>query len=165
MNDYVFVNHLGIEHGTVLSPSDERKFWIAHVLEIRARDQQHVYLRVFWCYWPDELPEGRRPYHGRDEVVVSNHMEVIDAMTVAGGASVQHWGEKDTDDKLDGLYWRQTFRFDTQNLSVSRGYLGELEHVLRSLLVHTKALFMPRILQSRPYARRLLESRVRSLAA
>ena len=41
------------------SAFDEHNFWVAKVLEIRALDSQHVYLRVFWLYWPSELPGGR----------------------------------------------------------------------------------------------------------
>ena len=58
-------------------------YWVAKILEIRAADEHHVYARVFWMYDPEELPpntqhgeetiEGRQPYHGRDELIASNH--------------------------------------------------------------------------------------------
>jgi hypothetical protein len=57
--------------------------WVAHILEIRASDEHHVYARVYWMYWPDELPHGtiyrkkrvhgRQPYHGTNELIASNH--------------------------------------------------------------------------------------------
>lgn len=57
--------------------------WVARILEIRASDEHHVYARVYWMYWPDELPagtvdgkktvEGRQPYHGQNELIASNH--------------------------------------------------------------------------------------------
>ena len=57
--------------------------WVARILEIRASDEHHVYARVYWMYWPDELPQGtqdgkktvqgRQPYHGINELVASNH--------------------------------------------------------------------------------------------
>ncbi len=57
--------------------------WVARILEIRASDEHHVYARVCWMYWPDELPQGtragkkairgRQPYHGINELVASNH--------------------------------------------------------------------------------------------
>lgn len=57
--------------------------WVARILEIRARDEHHVYARIFWMYWPDELPagthygkkqvQGRQPYHGASELIASNH--------------------------------------------------------------------------------------------
>ncbi|KAI9812406.1 MAG: hypothetical protein M1827_004637 [Pycnora praestabilis] len=119
VNDFVFVNHADVPHGTPLPTTEERQFWIARVLEVRAADQQHVYLRVFWVYWPDDLPGGAQDYHGKHELVVSNHMEIIDAMTVAGKADVSHWVEEDdeTDQTFTELYWRQTFNYVTQNLS------------------------------------------------
>lgn len=101
----------------MVDTEDERKFWVARVLEVRASDPTHVYLRVYWLYWPDELPGGRREYHGKSELVVSNHMEIVDAMTVAGRADVVHWTEKD-EEEMKGLYWRQTFNYVTQKLSV-----------------------------------------------
>lgn len=57
--------------------------WVARILEIRASDEHHVYARVYWMYWPDELPrdtldgkkyvQGRQPYHGQNELIASNH--------------------------------------------------------------------------------------------
>lgn len=57
--------------------------WVARILEIRASDEHHVYARVYWMYWPDELPQGthdgkrtvhgRQPYHGINELIASNH--------------------------------------------------------------------------------------------
>jgi len=57
--------------------------WVARILEIRASDEHHVYARVYWMYWPDELPAnthegkktvaGRQPYHGLNELIASNH--------------------------------------------------------------------------------------------
>lgn len=59
--------------------------WVARILEIRASDEHHVYARVYWMYWPDELPvgttdgrkpvSGRQPYHGQNELIASNHSE------------------------------------------------------------------------------------------
>lgn len=118
LHQYVFVNHSGIEHGADLSEADAKMFWVARVLEIRAVDPEHVYLRVFWSYWPDELPGGAQPYHGKNELIASNHMEIIDAMTVAGKANVQHWLENDEDDNPPDLFWRQTYDFFTKKTSV-----------------------------------------------
>lgn len=94
-------------------------FWVAKVLEIRALDAQHVYVRVVWYYWPDELPDGRRYYHGKNELVASNHMEVIDAMTVTGRAHVQHWQENDEEEEVSGFFWRQKYHMLLRQLSVS----------------------------------------------
>jgi hypothetical protein len=119
VNDFISVNHSNITNGEQLTTEDESHFWIARVLEIRAKDSQNVYLRVFWMYWAHELPMGAQSYHGKDELIASNQMDIIDAMTVASKASVSHWLEKDEEKVLDALYWRQTFNFQTQTLSVS----------------------------------------------
>jgi hypothetical protein len=62
--------------------------WVARILEIRASDEHHVYARVYWMYWPDELPpgtidgkekvSGRQPYHGHSELIASNHSTSLD---------------------------------------------------------------------------------------
>lgn len=80
-------------------------------------------------YDPKELPKlrdqgvtaaGRRPYHGKDELVASNAMEVLDVSTFAGKAHVSQWMEEDEEGEQAGLYWRQTFDHrDGGKLSVS----------------------------------------------
>lgn len=62
--------------------------WVARILEIRASDEHHVYARVYWMYWPDELPQGthdgkrivhsRQSYHGANELIASNHSKWTD---------------------------------------------------------------------------------------
>lgn len=98
--------------------------WLAKVLEVRAGDEQHVYLRVFWLYRPEELPNGgRRPYHGRNELIASNDMQIVDAMTVDGQVEVRHWDEADEQEELfpaDQLFWRQTWDAQRGVLSAPR---------------------------------------------
>lgn len=85
--------------------------WIGRVLEVRAGDAAHVYLRVYWLYRPEDLPGGRQPYHAESELIASNHMDIIEALSVMDKASVMHWDE-DMDKPWPGkeqLFWRQTF--------------------------------------------------------
>lgn len=97
--------------------------WLAKVLEVRAMDPAHVYLRVFWMYRPEDLPGGRRPYHGQNEVIASNDMQIIDATCVEAKASVRRWQEQDDKNELldgDELFWRQTLDIlKNKRLSVS----------------------------------------------
>jgi hypothetical protein len=54
IDDHVFVsNENSIDHqkGFV----NKEKEWVARILEIRASDEHHVYARVYWMYWSDEL--------------------------------------------------------------------------------------------------------------
>ncbi|KAH0544186.1 hypothetical protein FGG08_001631 [Glutinoglossum americanum] len=120
VNQHVYVNHSDAPQGTDLSDMDMHDFWVAKVLEIRALDAQHVYVRVVWYYWPDELPNGRSYYHGKNELVASNHMEVIDAMTVTGRAHVQHWQENDEEEEVSGFFWRQKYHMLLRQLSKVR---------------------------------------------
>lgn len=64
-------------------------YWVARILEVRASDEHHVYARVYWMYWPEELPlgtlngkkqiSGRQPYHGQHELVASNHSKHLES--------------------------------------------------------------------------------------
>jgi hypothetical protein len=89
---------------------DKANLWVAWVAEIRAVSRNEIFVRVFWLYWPDELPSGRRPYHGERELVMSNHVGIIKADTIACPADVSHWDENDDSNQkvLSERYWRQT---------------------------------------------------------
>lgn len=93
----------------------------ARILEIRALDAKNVYIRLYWLYTPDQLPSGRQPHHGKDELIATNHMEIIDAQRVLEPIAVVDL--KQTEESwhtLDqGLYWRQTYHVLTKELSVS----------------------------------------------
>lgn len=108
-----------------------KDFWVARILQVRAKNAQHVYALVAWMYWPEELPApkvraedqlhkdgGKRKYHGSHELVASNYMDVLDVLSFAGKAEVNQWLEED-DNLQYKLYWRQTFCRETQALSVN----------------------------------------------
>lgn len=111
--------------GGVKKKSDED--WVARILEIRASDEHHVYARVYWMYWPDELPQhtldgkkmpqGRQPYHGQMELIASNHMDMINVVSVTSQAQVNQMIEDNDDDIQSSLYWRQAFDVRTAELS------------------------------------------------
>ncbi|KAL9606057.1 MAG: hypothetical protein Q9179_000790, partial [Wetmoreana sp. 5 TL-2023] len=98
---------------------DDEVLCVARILEIRARDSQNVYIRVYWLYRPEDIPGGRQPYHGEHELVATNHMEIVDTLRVIRPAQVDHL----EDEKLwfqtpkEGLYWRQRYNFMLQELS------------------------------------------------
>jgi hypothetical protein len=72
--------------------------WVARILEIRASDEHHVYARVYWMYWPDELPQGthdgkkavqgRQPYHGQNELIASNHSKQLWFISLGDGTLI-----------------------------------------------------------------------------
>lgn len=89
--------------------------WKALVVEVRALDENHVFLRVTWLENPEDLPGGRKSYHGKYELVPSNDMSIIDAMTVNGGIKVKHWDDADDTSKIpaeDEFFWRQEYEKD-----------------------------------------------------
>lgn len=97
--------------------------WKAKVLEVRALDQEHVYIRVSWLNRPEDLPSGRKKYHGRHELIPTNQMDIIDAMAVNGPLAVRHWDDFEDDattmPEEDQYFWRQTYDFaNTKTFSV-----------------------------------------------
>lgn len=120
--------HMSRNPAQVLRATDKsQEDWVAHILEIKAKDADHVYARVYWMYWPDELPDrsvyhgrlvkGRQPYHGINEVVASNHMDIINVISVTSPATVEQWDERNEDDVQRALYWRQALDVCTMELS------------------------------------------------
>ena len=109
----------------------DNTLWVAEVVEVRAQNAWNVWVRIEWFYRPDELPGGRRPYHGRREVIRSPVQDIISAHTVAGHADVTHWDEMDDtkdSDGIDGLFWRQAFDPSTGKLSVKVPYTLSADH-------------------------------------
>lgn len=156
---------------------DERKFWVAQILEIRAKDPRHVYALVAWLYWPDELvnvrvgteapKSGRRWYHGKHELVASNHLDIEDVTSMAGHAPVAQWLEEDDDKIQEGLYWRQTYDIMTGKLSVCTHAKRDLEYTSNFELdiEYPKTLYLQQVLQSRCGPGSLPERRLPSLDA
>ncbi len=137
--EFVFVaNDNGIARGKLGEDLNAQvglcNVWVAQILEIRALDERHVYARVCWMYSPDELPAGRRPYYGKNEIIVSNHrmwatiateafalthaVDIINVLSIVHRAKVSQWIEADDEEIPDGLYWRQAFDCGTSQLSV-----------------------------------------------
>ena len=98
------------------------------MLEVRALDSEHVYIRVAWLNRPEDLSAGRKAYHGKFELIPTNQMDIIDAMTVNGPCDVVQWDEKDDDspaladvrfrstivklmltESKDQFFWRHTY--------------------------------------------------------
>ncbi|KAF2176026.1 hypothetical protein K469DRAFT_38699 [Zopfia rhizophila CBS 207.26] len=119
VEDYVYVKADEKEN---LAPDAPIKEWVAKLLEVRAGDEQHVYLRVYWMYRPEDLPGGRQPYHGQNEVIASNDIQIINAMSVQAKANVKRWVEQDENGILDSdqLFWRQTLHVSGKKRVLSK---------------------------------------------
>ena len=115
----MFIYHGNQAQGANLDAA-KAECWVAKVLEIRARDQSHVFLRILWMFWPEELPKtGRLDYHAQSELIASNFMDIVDAMTVTDKAEVSHVEEKHNEPPIEGLFWRQKFDYLTNRLTVT----------------------------------------------
>lgn len=119
--DFILVSHDIAQYPVLDSLSD----WKAKVLEVRALDAQHVYVRVAWLNRPEDLPGGRQQHHGVKELMPTNQMDVINALAVNGTFRLKHYDELANSDQEeasveDEYFWKQTFDFTTQTLSVTR---------------------------------------------
>lgn len=93
---------------------DPDQQWKAKVLEVRALDPEHVYIRVAWLNRPEDLDTGRKAYHGKNELIPTNQMDIIDAMAVNGRLDIYQWLEGNDDTPMPGIeeyFWRQTYDF------------------------------------------------------
>lgn len=97
--------------------------WKAQVLEVRALDSEHVFIRVAWLNRPEDLATGRLPHHGKHELIITNEMDVIDAMSVNGSLDVVALDDQDDESAAieDQYFWRQTFDLVNKKFSVSLG--------------------------------------------
>ncbi|KAK3905262.1 hypothetical protein C8A05DRAFT_30902 [Staphylotrichum tortipilum] len=127
-NDFSIERQKAVNNNEPVQPRKKSdKDWVARILEIRASDEHHVYARVYWMYWPDELPQGthegkksiqgRQPYHGINELVASNHMDIINVVSVTAQAQVKQWFEENDEEIQNAMYWRQAFDVRTYELS------------------------------------------------
>ncbi|KAF3902642.1 hypothetical protein ABW20_dc0102125 [Dactylellina cionopaga] len=124
----------------VCRDAEDPRPWVARILQIKAHDAAHVYARIAWFYWPDELPQGRQAYHGCNELVESNHPDIINAMTVDGFADIKKWDEDDDDAELSGYYYRQQFDYTTKDLTPPKKICTCSEpHNPDSLIMHCQA--------------------------
>ncbi|KJZ68668.1 hypothetical protein HIM_11940 [Hirsutella minnesotensis 3608] len=107
---------------------DLADYWVAKILEIRALDESHVYARVYWMYSPDELPENifvneqlksgcSAPSYRHNELIASNHMDIINVVSVAMRTVVHHRIGLDDGVVPDELHWRQALDCRTWELS------------------------------------------------
>jgi hypothetical protein len=117
--DFILVSHSITEGPAFDSLSD----WKARVLEVRALDEEHVYVRVSWLNRPEDLEGGRQDCHGKNELVPTNQMDVINAQAVNGTFRLTRYDRVKYDDRKnasdkDEYFWRQTFDFTTKRLLV-----------------------------------------------
>jgi hypothetical protein len=133
------LNTVLVNHKTDISPEATDRpssdFWVAKIIEIRARknngQEPTVFVKVNWFYWPEELPGGRMPWHGKNELVLSNHSAVLGARCISELVSVQEYSEKTKQyGTLRTLWWRTTYDCMTKRSSVSHPSLVYL--VLRA---------------------------------
>jgi len=64
--------------------------YIAQIGKIEANpnDSKNVTLTLNWYYRPDEIKGGRRDYHGKDELIKSNHQDKCHVQCVNGPCRV-----------------------------------------------------------------------------
>ena len=122
---------------------------IGHILEIKSQDQYRIYLRLYWMYRPEDLPQGRQHYHGRDEMIATDHMAIADASNIVKHAFVAHWIEAKGEVQPQGLYWRQQFKTVMEALSVGLCHPVSTSRFPNSLVATPHRLYLPETSESR----------------
>eukprot|EP00045_Choanoeca_perplexa_P009723 m.94862 g.94862 ORF g.94862 m.94862 type:complete len:204 (-) comp15006_c0_seq1:1453-2064(-) len=80
LGDSVTVKRPGVNKG--------KNDFVAKVERIYTNAASQVNIDVCWFYRPEELPCGRKPYHGRDEVITSDHRDTVKVETINSKAVV-----------------------------------------------------------------------------
>ncbi|KAJ6437558.1 duf455 domain protein [Purpureocillium lavendulum] len=143
-DDFVYVaNDMTVERQTRANEDPDQPdtaglkgHWVARVLEIRALDEHHVYARVYWMYSADDLlpkstadqgpiPEQLADY-SQNELMASNHMDIIDVLSVVGRVSVNHACANATEGE-GGLHWQWAFDYRTSKLSSITPFKDDLK--------------------------------------
>ncbi|KAI4252672.1 MAG: hypothetical protein LQ352_004152 [Teloschistes flavicans] len=86
----MFLRHQGRPKERHPFDTDDKIPSIARILEIRAKDRQNVYARIYWLYRPEDLSGGRQIHHGNRELIATNHMEIVDVLRCLGLVEVTH---------------------------------------------------------------------------
>ncbi|OAP63797.1 hypothetical protein AYL99_03024 [Fonsecaea erecta] len=129
VNDYVLVNrHTPPRRPLPEGVTDEEElqwlkdnFWVALIAGFHSLERKTAFVRLWWLYWPEELPMGRQPYHGRRELLMSNKADIVEMTTISNLASVCRWEERDEREigLLNAeLFWRQTYNLNVQQRSL-----------------------------------------------
>lgn len=104
-------DHIEAEYAIEEDGETKTRVGSAKVLEIRGGDEKHVFLLVFWLYRPNDLKERElraAPYHGHNELIASNHLDIINYTQVIRKIDVTDWDNESEGLGSDKLFWRQT---------------------------------------------------------
>ncbi|KAK4983638.1 hypothetical protein LTR66_008757 [Elasticomyces elasticus] len=101
LGDYVF-----IKGGT----DDENYPWIAKVESIL----EHERIRIWWASFPHTVKQGGGISHGLKEVLLSNHLDVVDKGCLMGRAAVEeHCADCQT---AEHWFWSRQYNVHTRKI-------------------------------------------------
>ncbi|KAJ4161521.1 uncharacterized protein LMH87_007557 [Akanthomyces muscarius] len=93
VDDFVFVANSHTPEERLTDSCPKSVSWIAQILEIRAADEECVYARVVL-----------------NELIASNHLDIIDFRSVCGLATVVPWADSEDEEiPVHAWYWRQAY--------------------------------------------------------
>jgi hypothetical protein len=75
-DDVLVLQEETVDNDHHMSP-DLQNRWVGRILEIRSSDQENVHILINWYSRPEDLPKGRRPHHGMNEVLATNDVDII----------------------------------------------------------------------------------------
>ncbi|KAL8741715.1 MAG: hypothetical protein Q9190_005704, partial [Brigantiaea leucoxantha] len=122
INDIVMINRplpLPLPSQTANPSAASPTPCIAQIREIKAKDPENCFIRVYWFYEPKDLPSGKQNHHGEHELIATNHMDILRPSHILHRLDVSHWFEEDdpSSSPPKGLYYRQTYSIVSIQLS------------------------------------------------
>jgi hypothetical protein len=102
---------------------DKKNLYVGKIVEARAESADKVFILLAYLYWPDEITPQQKKTHNfygkeyaRGELIMSNHLQVIDATSISRKANISYWDEWNDDlDQAPERFWRQ--QFDNSNFN------------------------------------------------
>jgi len=87
---FVLEKHKYSVKDTILVFSGTKIPFIGEIVKIEANpdDSQNTMLTLKWLYRPKEIRGGRRDYHGKDELLCSDHTDQIRVKSVSGPCKI-----------------------------------------------------------------------------
>jgi hypothetical protein len=87
----------------------DAKSYIGEIKRIESlpKDNRNVWITVQWYYWGDEIVGGKKPWHGKWEMLKTDHLDIVHVTSVICKTPVTWYDEDGDDGAPENCFWRQ----------------------------------------------------------
>ncbi|EGD76844.1 hypothetical protein PTSG_08191 [Salpingoeca rosetta] len=113
---------------TILVKGASSMEYVADIVRVFTNNDRDVYVELKWFYRPEDLPGGRQEHHGAEEVLRSNHRDIVSARVVEGLCAVLPMPEYEErqakgqavfrdGQALPTFFWRSNYNVKTRKIT------------------------------------------------